>query len=200
MGNKVIFSLGATASECPSSEKLITILASALNVEKNALTGVFCEVGAEVALSDEDARLAGQPTARVLTIGGELGLPEAVDPQAMLQMIAQLSDHRSAVGSRFATGMSSEVFYLHSIYQMHMPFVVPHQVVYYVTIVPTVIPTVPPPIDTDVEASGLASGYLAALLVAAPLLLGMLCVCGVWCVSRCRNAGGKKAEIEWAEV
>jgi len=203
LGNKVLFTLTAIASDCPSPEQLQTILASALDVDRNVVRGVFCDSGKEVPLSEDDARLAGRQAARVLTIGGDLS-PNDAESQRFLQMAAQLADLRTSVGTHFAKSMWDAVDYFGTVRQLHAPLLVSDQVLVWVAYEapgpPKVIP-VPSPIEQVVESSGLASGYLAALLIAAPLLLGMICVACVWFVSRCRDGGKQKGhESELAEV
>jgi hypothetical protein len=203
LGDKVLFTLGVMSSECPSQEQLRTILASALDVGRDTLKGVFCEAGEQVPLSQDDARLAGRPSALALTIGGEVHLeigkaiPAAQD---LLERVAQLPDRRTAVGTRFATAMWDAVHYIGSVEQLHTPLLVPDQVTDFSSKVHEQSVPVPPPIGHKAESTGLASGYLAAIMVAAPLGFGMMCVGGVAAVRRCRETGSKKDEGEWAEV
>merc|ERR1712008_58354 len=92
------------------------------------------------------------------------------------------------------------VGYRASIEQLHVPLILSDQVIDFKEApVSTTTGPVPPPIDRSVESPGLASGYLAALLVSAPLALGMLCVVITWLISRRRDIDGKKDEVEWAE-
>jgi len=202
-GDKVLFTLRVISSECPSQERLRTILVSALGVGRDTVEGVFCEAGEQVPLSEDDARLAGKPTARSLTIGGDVhpdvfeSVPTAQD---LLDRVAQLPDRRTAVGTRFATAMWDSVDYIGSVEQLHTPLLVPGQVTAFGSKVHGQDVPPPPPIEYQAGSDGMAGGYLAAVLVAAPLGLGMMCVGAVWAVGRWRDRGSKKDDGEWAEV
>jgi len=201
--DKVLFTLGVMSSECPSQERLRTILVSALGVGMGTVEGVFCEAGEQVPLSEDDARLAGRATARALTVGAEVhpGVDEATPTaQDLLERVAQLDDRRTAVGARFATAMWDAVDYIGSVEQLHAPLLMTGQVTPFGSQVHG--QAAPPPLLMEYEAasSGLASGHLAAVLVAAPLGLGMVCVGAVWAVGRCRDHESKKDDGEWAEV
>jgi len=202
LGDKVLFTLGVVSSECPSQEQLRTIFASALGVDRDTVHGVFCEAGEQVPLSEDDARLAGNTTARALTIGGEVhpdvakAIPTA---QELLERAAQLPDRRTAVGIRFATAMWDTVDYIGSVELVHPPILIPDQVIKHVKVPPPMLHEVPPPMLHEADSSGMASGTLAAVLVAAPLGLGMVCLAVFFAVGKCRDKG-KKDEGEWAEV
>jgi len=194
LGQKVLFTLGTMASECPSLEKLHTILASALGVDRKMVDGVFCEP------SENDVRLAGQPPAQAVRIGGELN-PRGAEAQDLLEKVMQLPDRTTLVGSLFATALWALVGYKVSIVQLHVPLLLSGQVIdFHEAPVSSTAGPLPPPIDQSGESTpGLASGYLAALLVAAPLALGMLCVVITWIISRSRDTDGKKVEVEFSE-
>ena len=128
MGDKVLFTLGVVASKCPPPGQLRTILANAMKVDRETVDGVFCEAGEKVPLSEDDARLAGHPTANMLTIGGEFNAP-ADDARDLLPRVAQLDDGTTPVGNRFATELSDALGYMGSIEQLHSPHHVPDQVI-----------------------------------------------------------------------
>jgi len=200
LGNKLLFTLGGLALACPSPEQLRTIIASSLGVNSSIVDGVFCEPGKVVSLSAADARLAGQPTAIFVTVGGELN-PGAHEAQSLLEQVKQLPDRSTDVGTRFATALLNLNGFIAYLHHLHTPLLMSRQVtIYVINSVPPTTPTVPPPIDNTVVATGLASGYLAALLVAAPLALGMCAVGVCWCAGRFRDTGGKKTDMDYAEV
>jgi len=193
LGPKVLFTLGTMATECPSPEQLHKILAFALGVDRNIVEGVFCEP------SENDARLAGQFPGQAVRIGGELN-PRGAESQELLSKVKQLPDRMTSVGTLFVTALWALIGYRVPVEQMHMPLLLPDQIIDFRE-APVHITTgpAPPPMDRSVESTGLASGYLAALLVAAPLALGMLCVVITWAMTRCRDTGGKKDEVAWSE-
>jgi len=199
LGSKVVFTLGGIASACPSPERLRAILASTLGVNESIVEGVFCEPGQEVLLSEADARLAGLPKGIEVTIGGEIN-PDGAEAEGVLEKVKQLPDRATDVGARFASALFSHVGFIGYLVHLHEPVLMSRQVRNFIVHQPAATTPVPPPIDSAVESTGLASGYLAALLVAAPLALGMLAVAACWCCVKYRDTGGKKAEIEWANV
>jgi len=195
LGRKVLFTLVTMATECPSPEQLHAILASALGVDRNIVEDVFCET------SENGVHLAGQTPVQAVRIGGELN-PHGAEAQDLLEKVKQLPDRMTSVGTLFVTALWALVGYRGSIEQLHVPLLLPDQVIDFeeapVHTTTGSVPPPPPPLDRSTEATGLASGYLAALLVAAPLALGMLCVVITWAISR-RRETGKKDESEWHE-
>ena len=62
--DRVLYTLGARAPECPSPEKLRIILAGALEVHSDQVDGVAREAGEEVPPSEDDTRMVGIPQQR----------------------------------------------------------------------------------------------------------------------------------------
>ena len=128
IGDKVLLTLAVVASECPSPAQLHTILANALEVHRDTVKDVFFEVGEEVMLPKDDALLAGQPTARALTLGGDLVVNATEAPDVLLR-VAQLPDSKVPVGNRFANALKSALDYMGSVENLRKPVYAPDQVI-----------------------------------------------------------------------
>merc|ERR1719223_851229 len=129
LGHKVLFTLAAVASKCPSQKELITILVNALEVHKETLDGVFCQAAEEVPLPAHEAVLLGQPKAHRLIIGGELHPRAGADAQNLMPRTSQLADTAVAVGNNFTAALREAVDYVGYVKQLHPPVLVAAQVI-----------------------------------------------------------------------
>ena len=94
------------------------VLAYAVDLGTNTVDGAFGGDGEEVAVSVDDARLAGQPTAKTLTGGGEC-VVDAAGARDLLPRVAHPGGTATLVGNRFASSMRGVLDQLGSVEQVH---------------------------------------------------------------------------------